>query len=304
MFWLSKGLAPAALVVGMIGTAITVVAQPPDRPDRKGGDDKKGPFDRKGGDDKRGPDDRRGPGPMGDRPMGDRPTRPDATVDAWVKVLVEKIADQHDTVRESARAALVHVGPQAIPALRKLADGDDNIKAVAAKNVIAMIERGPQPGRPGVLGGFGGGGGIGGGPGQPGGPGGPGGPGPMGPGGPGGPGGMGERNPLGRVIGELNLSEKQEKQVKEIVAAHGKKMMEFGEKLRDGTVDRQEAREGFDKLRGELTKELKDVLNAEQMKKFEAAMQGPPGGPGGRPGGPGGPPPGGRPGVPPRPEKD
>ena len=109
---------------------------------------------------------------------------------------------------------------------------------------------------------------------------------------------MGERNPLTRVLGELKLNEKQEKQVKEIVAAHGKKMMEFGEKLRDGTVDRQEAREGFEKLRGELNKELKEVLDAEQMKKFEAAMQGP-GGPGGRPGG-------GRPDAPPppRPEKD
>lgn len=101
---------------------------------------------------------------------------------------------------------------------------------------------------------------------------------------------MGDRNPLARVLGELNLSEKQEKQVKEIVAAHGKKMMEFGEKIREGKLEPMDARAGFEKLRGELTKELKEVLNAEQLKKFEAAMQGPPPGPGGRPGGPGGPP--------------
>jgi hypothetical protein len=81
--------------------------------------------------------------------------------------------------------------------------------------------------------------------------------------------------------------------------------MEFGELLRDGKVDREEAREGFEKLRGELMKGLKDVLTEDQFKKFEEAMKGPPGGrgfggpggpgaPGGRPG-PGGPPPGGRP---------
>ncbi|WP_439621835.1 hypothetical protein [Gemmata sp.] len=279
MFWLTKVLAPAALVAAVGATV--VVAQPPER---RGGDDKKGGAERKGRDEKRDP-------------MSERPApRPDATVDAWVKVLVEKIADPHDTVRDSARAALVHVGPQAVPALKKLADGDDTVKAVAARNVIAMIERGPQPGRPGRGDPMGPGGER---PGQAGErPGGdrPGPGGPMGPGGPGGgPGGM------GRALGELNLTEKQEKQAREIIAAHGKKVMEFGEKLRDGAVDREAAREGFEKLRGELMKELKGVLDAEQVKKLEAAMSGPGGfgGPGGRPGGP---PPGG--GRRPRPDSD
>jgi hypothetical protein len=286
MFWLTKVLAPAALVAAVGATV--VVAQPPER---------------KGRDEKRDP-------------MSERPApRPDAAVDAWVKVLVEKIADPHDTVRDSARAALVHVGPQAVPALKKLADGDDTVKAVAARNVIAMIERGgPQPGRPGrerADGPMGPGGERPGAAGERTGPGDR-----PGPGGPMGPGGMGDRNPIARALGELNLTEKQEKQAREIVAAHGKKMMEFGEKLRDGTIDRDAAREGFEKLRGELMKELKGVLDAEQVKKLEAAMSGPggfggPGGPGGRPGpggpmGPGrpdGPPPGERPGRP-RPESD
>ena len=289
MLWVSKALAPAALVVAIIGTTV-VVAQPPDR---KGGDDKKG-RDEKTRDDKRGP-----------APMGNTTTRPDAAVDAWVKVLVEKIADPHDTVRENARAALVHVGPQAIPTLRKLVDGDDNVKSVAARNVIAMIERGPQLGRPGMGGAGGVGGGAGGIAGFPGGPLGPMGPmgerPPMGPGGerpPMGPGGerppMGERNPMGRVLGDLNLTEKQEKQVKEIFDSHGKKMMELGEKIREGKLEPMEARASVEKLRADLAKELKEVLNPEQFKKFEAVMQQGPPGPGGRPGGgaPGGPPPG------------
>jgi hypothetical protein len=245
---------------------------------------------------------------------GERPApKADAAVEAWVKVLIEKIADPHDTVRESARTALVHIGPQAIPALRQLAEGSDNVKAVAARNVIGMIERGNQPGR-----GFGGqpgfpGGGFGGQPGFPGGPGQPAerpGPGrepapgerPGQPGerpGFGGP-PLGERGPFGRVLAELNLNEKQEKQVREIVEAHGKKMAEMFEKIRGGKLDPKDAREELEKLRTELNKELKPVLSDEQMKKFEGMMQRGPFGPGG-PGGerPMGPPPG-RPGE--RPE--
>lgn len=286
MFRISKVIAPAALAAGIVG-ATFVVAQPPDR---KGSDDKQPVPGRKGPDDRKGAPDRRPPaGEPGERPA----PKPDAAVDAWVKVLLEKIADQHDTVRDSARAALVHVGPQAIPALKQLAEGNDNVKAVAARNVIAMIERGNQPGRgPGRdFGGFGGQPGFpgqpfpGGQPGQPGQPPGrePGNP----PGerpGPGGPGA--ERNPLGRILGDLNLTERQEKQVREIVEAHGKKMMEFHEKLRDGKIDPKDAREGLEKLRGELGKELKPVLNDEQMKRFEALMQRGPGGPGERPANP------------------
>ncbi len=189
MFWVSKVLAPAMLIAGVVAAA-TVVAQPPDR---KGPDDKRNEQqpDRKGPDDKRGGQQPDRKGPMG--PMGERP-RPDATVDAWVKVLVEKIADPHDTVRDSARAALVHVGPQAIPTLRQLAEGGDNVKAVAARNVIAMIERHRETGgQPGIARG-------------PGGPGGPGG-GAFGPGGPmGRPGGpMGPMGPMGRPGGPMGL---------------------------------------------------------------------------------------------------
>ena len=201
MFWVSKVIAPLALVAGIAVTTTVVMAdgdgnQPPlgrggfGQPG-KGGDDKKG--DKKGEEKKGQPGDKKGPPAT--------PPKADAVVDAWLAVLLTKITDPHDTVRDSARGAVVSVGPAAIPALQKLADGDDPAKAVAARKLIGAIQgRGPgamapggqpgQPGRPGMgpmgPGGMGGRG-FGGFPGGPGGPGG--GMGPMGPGGRGGPGG-------------------------------------------------------------------------------------------------------------------
>ncbi len=206
MFWVTKVLIPALLVLGA-GTAVVMAEadgnQPPfgrfqpgkgddKKPEDRKKDDKKveekkgQPGDRKGqpGSEKGQPGDKRGPGP-----------KPDATVDAWVKTLIEKITDPHDTVRESARGALVGVGPAALPALQRLAEGDDSAKAIAARKLINAITRGgPQggPGQPGQPGGN-----------RPGGGGGPGGPG-MGPmGGPGfpGPGGMGPMGPGGGFPG-------------------------------------------------------------------------------------------------------
>ncbi|MBM3980327.1 MAG: hypothetical protein FJ304_08585, partial [Planctomycetes bacterium] len=161
MFWVRKVFAPVALVFGIVGTTALVMAdgQPPfgkggfQPPFGKGGQpgDKKGekkdgqPGDKKVEEKKGGQ-----PGQPGDKKGG---PRPDAAVDAWVKVLIEKITDPHDTVRESARGALVGVGPAALPALQRLADGDDSAKAVAARKLIGAIQgqgRGPgQPGQPG-----------------------------------------------------------------------------------------------------------------------------------------------------------
>jgi hypothetical protein len=156
MFWVKKALAPAALLAGTIGAAVALAQQPPgggDRqPERKGN-----PF-RVG--------DRGGPGGA-DR----RPERPDPAVEAWVKVLTERITDPHDTIRDSARAGVIAVGPAALPALHRLAEGDDAAKATAARKLIAHIEHGQgAPGGPG----FPGAGGRGGQPGAPGAPGGPG----------------------------------------------------------------------------------------------------------------------------------
>ncbi|MDY3553861.1 hypothetical protein R5W24_002975 [Gemmata sp. JC717] len=233
MFWLSKVFAPAVLVIGIAGSAVVVMAQqdgadgtqPPfgkgQPPFGKGkGEDKKGDKkgDRKGEERKFGEkkfekkgDEGGQPGPKGP------PPKSDAVVDAWVATLLSKITDPHDTVRDSARGALVAVGPAALPALQKLADGDDPAKAVAARKLIGAIHgRGPggPAAGPGGRGGFGPGGpgGFGsggrGGFSGPAGPGGRGGfgfgaPGGFGPGGrgPGGPGGQPGMGPGGRGPG-------------------------------------------------------------------------------------------------------
>ena len=145
MFWVFKVIAPLALVAGIAVTTTVVMADGDgNQPDRKVEDRKK---------DDRKVEDRKGP-----------PPKPDAVVDAWLAVLLTKITDPHDTVRDSARGAVVSVGPAAIPALQKLADGDDPAKAVAARKLIGTIHHGHggpggQPGRPGMGGmGFPGGG--------------------------------------------------------------------------------------------------------------------------------------------------
>jgi hypothetical protein len=176
MLRISKFFAPLALAAGIAGAiaaagAADVSGQPPfgkgpfgkgqppfgkgfpDKGDDKKGDDKKDgkKVEEKKADVKKG-EEKKGPGP-----------KSDATVDAWLKVLLEKITDPHDTVRDSARGAVVAVGPPALPALQALADGNDPAKAVAARKLIAAIQggRGPrdgpqgpapttgQPGRPG-----------------------------------------------------------------------------------------------------------------------------------------------------------
>lgn len=234
MFWFKKVVAPLALVAGIAACAAALAAdedgaQPPfgkggfgkggefQPPFGKGGFPGQPPFgkggEKKGEQPKKIEEPKKGEPKKGEQPKkfeepkkgepkkgGERPQpKTDATVDAWLGVLLAKITDPHDTVRDSARGAVVAVGPPALPALEKLANGDDAAKAVAARKLIGAItgNRGPQ-GQPGPRG-----------------PQGPafGGPGPMGPqfggmgprgpqfGGPMGPGG-GDRGPGGMRGGD------------------------------------------------------------------------------------------------------
>jgi hypothetical protein len=261
------------------------------------------------------------------------PAKPDPAVDAWVKVLAEKMTDRHDTVRDSARAALAAIGRPALPTLRKIAAGDDGAAATAARKVIAHIESHPQPGHPGHPG-----------PGLPGRP--PGAGHPAGPGGPpGGPGasprpgfpgqrgtrwrgfprrpgqeggaGRPERRGgfgrFGRGLGalltrDLDLNDKQKEKVQAIITAHVKKVRDAMDKAREGgRPDFEKVRAVMKSLREELMKELKSVLTAEQMKKVEGRLERFPRGLD-RPRGPGGPPPKpkdpGKPGGPPAEDQD
>jgi hypothetical protein len=66
--------------------------------------------------------------------------RVDAALDAWVHQLTERMTDRHDSIRQSARLALVAIGKPALPSLKKLAQGEDGASAEAAKKVIRRIE--------------------------------------------------------------------------------------------------------------------------------------------------------------------
>jgi Spy/CpxP family protein refolding chaperone len=82
------------------------------------------------------------------------------------------------------------------------------------------------------------------------------------PGGPGGPGG------LERALDELKLSDKDKEKAHKVLQGHHEKMRKL-----------------FEQAREDLLKDMKDVLNKDQLEQFKKAMERrpPPGGPGGRP---------------------
>jgi Spy/CpxP family protein refolding chaperone len=92
---------------------------------------------------------------------------------------------------------------------------------------------------------------------------------------------------LERVTKDLDLTDKQKEKLKDVFAAHEKRMREIFEKGQGGAT-----REMMQKVQTELLNDLKGVLTADQLKKAEAALQAGPGrGPGdrdprGRPDGP------------------
>jgi len=100
----------------------------------------------------------------GEKELAKTAAKPDPAVEAWVKILGEKMTDRHDDVRDSARAAIVTIGKPALPVLQKLAESDDGATATAAKKMIERIERrdrrppqfGRSPRDPGMRGGPGG----------------------------------------------------------------------------------------------------------------------------------------------------
>ncbi len=134
-------IAPLALATGVALMAGIALAQPAAFQKGKKGDKKD--F-KKGGDKK----------DFKKWPFGEKkePPKADATVEAWLKVLLDKSTDAHDVVRDSARAAIISVGPRAIPTLEKVAQGNDPAKAEAARRLVQAIRSHhnramPRPGR-------------------------------------------------------------------------------------------------------------------------------------------------------------
>ncbi len=74
------------------------------------------------------------------RPLVNEVAKPDKELDAWIKSLAEKMTDRHDTIRNSARNALISIGSPALPALRQMSQSSDPVTATAAKNVANQIQ--------------------------------------------------------------------------------------------------------------------------------------------------------------------
>ncbi|MDW8196399.1 MAG: hypothetical protein RMJ56_02210 [Gemmataceae bacterium] len=289
MFWLTRVVAPLALMAGLATTASLVVAevQPPlgQGPSDAAAQDNKQKGDKKGKSDKK---DAR-PEPT-ERPRGPLP-RPDATVEAWVKVLLERITDPHDVVRESARMAVIAVGPPALPALEQLVEGRDAAKAVAAQKLIQEIHRNIQRRDGGDAergrGPWGWGDG----------PWGRGGPWGLGPRGPGEPMGPPERParpapappeppsvrpapqpPEGpapgrppafeRLFGGLKLTERQQGDLRELLEAQAQKMRDLADKVRDGIIARRDIPQTIEMMQKDVLEKLKKVLNDDQFQRL------------------------------------
>lgn len=69
------------------------------------------------------------------------PSRPDKELEAWIKILADKMTDRNDNIRNSARRALVSVGPDAMFSLKEMTESKDTATAVAARNVMMEIGR-------------------------------------------------------------------------------------------------------------------------------------------------------------------
>lgn len=69
------------------------------------------------------------------------PSRPDKELEAWIKILADKMTDRNDNIRNSARRALVSVGPDAMFSLKEMTESKDVATAVAARNVMMEISR-------------------------------------------------------------------------------------------------------------------------------------------------------------------
>jgi hypothetical protein len=229
----------------------------------------------------------------------------EAAVEAWIAELVRHFSDKNRTIRASARAGLVGAGPAAVPALRKIAAGDDDASDIARILIAHIQRRGrgnyawpglalrdlpstervapktptpPTRSRPAAKS-----------------------PAPTPAPTPRRPAEQKKPQPsprperparapsavLGRAVKGLDLTDKQKSQVNEILAANQKKVQELAQKVRRRELNSTKAREAMDKLQEGLRKDLQKVLTGEQYKKIENMLKSPrsrgAGGSGGRP---------------------
>ena len=148
-------------------------------------------------------------------------------------------------MRGSVERALVAVGNPALPALQKVAKGNDATKGEFAKRIINQIQN-PRRGRGGR-----------GGRGERGGRGGR---------GRGGFGGGGE------PLAGITLNDELKKKADAAIKTNTEKRQKMMEKMRE-EGDFQGMREATNDLRDDLNKTMKGILNEEQYKKFQQNTQ-------------------------------
>ncbi|MSR75161.1 MAG: hypothetical protein EXS14_06815 [Planctomycetes bacterium] len=66
---------------------------------------------------------------------------PDPEVVEWVRMLAERMVHPNEAIRSSAHEALLRLGKLAMPQLKDAAEGNDALRARAAKDVIAKMEQ-------------------------------------------------------------------------------------------------------------------------------------------------------------------
>jgi Spy/CpxP family protein refolding chaperone len=74
------------------------------------------------------------------------------------------------------------------------------------------------------------------------------------------------------LFSELKLNDKQQRQVDEVREGFQKKMREAMEQVRE-SGDREKMREAREKNLESLRKEMKEILTAEQYKKFDDSLK-------------------------------
>lgn len=81
----------------------------------------------------------------------------------------------------------------------------------------------------------------------------------------------GKAGQLERAVKRLGLTDLQRDQLEAIMKAHHEKAKKVEQEVRDGALDRQDARPAIESLREEFMNEVKGILTPDQFDKFQKA---------------------------------
>lgn len=166
----------------------------------------------------------------------------DPEVDAWARVLIERMAHQNEAIRSSAQEALLRLGKLAQTQLKAAAGGADEGRAKAAKELLARMEQQRRT--------------------------------------PKGEGGFENRRPaeslenmFATAAKAANLTPEQEAKVKAVFEEQRVKTQELFAQVKDGVLTKEEVRAALQGMEKARHVELAGILDAAQVKVFMDAMQ-------------------------------